>query len=442
MQKSSLLNLSNYRKAIEPSSILGTLFFLIPFGGKVIPPAIILLVLSVLFFSDKRNWKAKIADRKSFYLPLILFFLIYIIGILWSSNINSAFKRIEHTLVFLVLPIIVPLIKLNKGQILGMFKIFTYGCLLVLALSFIDFAIVSLTQDEYIILGEIPAGNRPGSVYEYLSQQFLIVKVHRTYFSLYLIISLSYVLYYFSDYVKLGDRWASWIGYLSLLIIISGLIVIQSKAGWILAIGVIFSFLLVKSKNKLRSIIILTVVLAIVSIALKPFLEYRLAPLIEEVQAITSPGTDEEKSFAINLRPGSAEIRYMVYKSSFQLINKSPFFGYGTGDVKDVLRVQNQQNGFKSIAHLNYGPHSQLLDVILAFGMIGVLVFLLVFLLPIIDLVRNGNYFATTVLLMILLSSLTESVLSRQEGIIPVALLITVFGKFNGNSNCRNGDNE
>jgi O-antigen ligase len=342
----------------------------------------------------------------------------------------------------MVLPIIVPLIRLDKGQILGLFKIFTYSCLLILTLSFIDFAIVSLTHDEYIILGEIPAGNRPGSVYEYLSQQFLIVDVHRTYFSLYLIISLSYVLYYFSEYIKLRGRSANWIGYLSLLLIMSGLIVIQSKAGWILAIGMIFSFILVKSKHKLKSIVILTAVLSLIFIALKPFMEYRLAPLVEEIQAIALPGADREKTFAINLRPGSAEIRYMVYKSSLQLINKSPLLGYGTGDVKDVLRAQNEQNGFKSIAHLNYGPHSQLLDVLLSFGILGALVFLLVFLLPMVDLVRSGNYFATTVLLMILLSSLTESVLSRQEGIIPLALLITVFGKLKEKSNRGNGFTE
>ncbi|MBR9855643.1 MAG: O-antigen ligase family protein [Algicola sp.] len=442
MHKASLLNIGDFRKIIEPPSILGALFFLLPFGGKIVPPAIILLVLSVLVFSSKRNWMAKIAARKSFYLPLLVFFLLYIVGVLWSSNINSAFKRIEHTMVFMVLPIIVPLIKLDKGQILGLFKIFTYSCLLILTLSFIDFAIVSLTHDEYIILGEIPAGNRPGSVYEYLSQQFLIVDVHRTYFSLYLIISLSYVLYYFSEYIKLRGRSANWIGYLSLLLIMSGLIVIQSKAGWILAIGVIFSFLLVKSKHKLKSMVILTAVLSLIFIALKPFMEYRLAPLVEEIKAIALPGTDREKSFAINLRPGSAEIRYMVYKSSLQLINKSPLLGYGTGDVKDVLRAQNEQNGFKSIAHLNYGPHSQLLDVLLSFGILGALIFLLVFLLPMVDLVRSGNYFATTVLLMILLSSLTESVLSRQEGIIPLALLITVFGKFKEKSNRENGFTE
>jgi len=385
---------------------------------------------------------AKMAERKSFYLPLLVFFLLYIVGVLWSSNMNSAFKRIEHTMVFMVLPIIIPLIKLDKGRVLGMFKIFTYSCLLILTLSFIDFAIVSLTHDEYIILGEIPAGNRSGSVYEYLSQQFLIVDVHRSYFSLYLIISLSYVLYYFSEYIKLRGRSANWIGYLSLLLIISGLIVIQSKAGWILAIGVIFSFLLVKSKHKLKSIVILTALLSLIFIVLKPFMEYRLAPLVEEIQAIALPGTDREKSFAINLRPGSTEIRYMVYKSSLQLINKSPLLGYGTGDVKDVLRAQNEQNGFKSIAHLNYGPHSQLLDVLLSFGVLGALVFLLVFLLPMVDLMRSSNYFATTVLLMILLSSLTESVLSRQEGIIPLALLISVFGKFKENSNIENGINE
>ncbi|RDY59829.1 O-antigen ligase family protein [Flagellimonas nanhaiensis] len=439
MHKASLLNIEDSRKIIEPSSILGALFFLLPFGGKIVPPVIILLVLSVLVFSNKRNWMAKIAERKSFYLPLLVFFLLYIVGVLWSSNINSAFERIEHKMVFMVLPIIVPLIKLDKGQILGMFKIFTYSCLLILTLSFIDFAIVSLTHDEYIILGEIPAGNRPGSVYEYMSQQFLIVDVHRTYFSLYLIISLSYVLSYFSDYIKLRGKSANWIGYLSLLLIMSGLIVIQSKTGWILALGVIFSFLLVKSKHKLKSTIILTAALTLISIALKPFMEYRLAPLVEEIQNIASPGTDKEKSFAINLRPGSAEIRYMVYKSSLQLIKKSPFLGYGTGDVKDVLRAQNEQNGFKSIAHLNYGPHSQLLDVFLSFGTAGALVFLSVFLLPVVDLLRNSNYFAATVLLMILLSSLIESVLSRQEGIIPLALLITVFGKFIGNSNCSNG---
>ncbi|MBS9461266.1 O-antigen ligase family protein [Flagellimonas sp. 389] len=423
----ALLNSKNNYLQL-PTFLLHAIFFLIPFGGKIIPPLIILLVITVLVFCNKGKWVNNFTFAWEYHYPLILLFILYLIGIFWSDNIPNALTRIEHTLSFIIFPLIIPAICLTKGQVLKLFRIFVYGCLVVLLTSFLDFAYVTLTTDEYIILGEIPAGNRPGSVYEYLSQHFLIIGVHRTYFSMYLTVCVSYLLFHFEDYIFIFKRKIKWVGYLSIFIILTGLILVQSKAGWVLSSAIICFFLVVSRNNWRRSAIFL-LIFALISLgSLKSILDYRFKPMMEEIQNILSPGDDGEKNYAKNLRPGSTEIRYMVFKSSFQLIYDSPLFGYGTGDVKDVIKKQNETNGFKSISHLNYGPHSQFLSTLLSFGIFGFLIFLGVFFLPIYDTILRTDFFVLSVLFTIFLNCSTESILSRQEGIVCATLFITIFG--------------
>ncbi|WP_299434142.1 O-antigen ligase family protein [uncultured Aquimarina sp.] len=290
-----------------------------------------------------------------------------------------------------------------------------------------------MSTDEYIILGEIAAGNRPGSVYEYLSQQFLIVPVHRTYFSIYLIICVAFILYYFNEYCTFYRKKIKLLGVFSLVLITAAMICIQSKAGLGLLILLVASFFIIKVKKTFWSVVLLIVFFLGSLVLFKSILNYRFKPMIEEIKYILSPGNDNEKDYAKFLRPGSTEIRYMVYKSSFQLIEKAPFLGYGTGDVKDVLRTQNEKNNFVSIAHLNYGPHSQFLYILIAFGFLGLLVFISIFFFPILESFRMKDYFALSILIVIFLSGLTESVLIRQEGIIPISLFITILGRLKTN---------
>ncbi|MEW7279388.1 O-antigen ligase family protein [Aquimarina sp. 2201CG1-2-11] len=422
-----VVNINKIEIRNSPVFFLYLLFFSIPIGGKLLPPLIVFLVISGMIFLKKKNWWKNFNFGKVYYLPLLSLFLLYVCGILWSNNIPNAFKKLEHALSFVIFPILLPLFSLPSKKIFKLFSVFALSCSLVIIISFVDFFFVSITKDEYIILGEIAAGDRPGTVYEYLSKHLLIVDIHRTYFSAYILIAIGIIITYFEEYCFKFFKKIKWLGFINVLILTAGLICLQSKASIaILIMGSIF-FLIVKFKKSAKFMLISFFTFLGMILLLKNVIVNRLDPMIEELQYVMAPGDEKEKDFAKYLHPGSTEIRYMLYKSSLQLIFKSPFFGYGTGDVKDILKEQNIENDFVSIAHLNYGPHSQVLYMLVGFGVLGLLVFFSVFIFPFYESFKFKERFTILVLVILFLNCLTESFLARQEGIIPTALFITVL---------------
>lgn len=417
----------NIVKITKPIGILFLIFFSIPFGGRLLSVEIILLVISTLFFSTKKNWRKKFNQGKYFHYPLIVFFILHLIGLLWSSNIQNGVNQLEHKLSFLIFPIIIPFLGLKRKQILKLFQFFSLSCLIVTLYCFLDFLYVSLTTEEYIILGEKVEGNRPGTVYEYLSQHFIRVNVHRTYFSAYLIASVLFVIFFFNQYITLGSKRYNWFGYISIFLLLAAILLIQSKAAWLIIMLFIFFGLLskkIRSTNLFYPLIIITICILFFT---KKIAYNRIEKLISEVAYIMTPESDDKKRYTKVLQPGSTEVRYMLYKSSLQLIYERPFFGYGTGDVKDVLKTQNEKNKFISIAHLNYGPHSQFLFTLLGLGILGLFGLLNLFFIPIYMGFINREYFITFVVFTLLLVSISESFLVRQDGIIPTALFLSVL---------------
>ncbi len=420
-------NIKKSKRINIPVFFLYLLFFSLPFGGKSIPLLIISLTISGIIFSKRKSWRNNFKSGRAYFTPILSFFLLYLLGVLWSDNLPNAVKKLEHVLSFIVFPLLLPLLNLSKNDVLKLFSTFVLSCLLVLIISFLDFFYVSITKEEYIILGEIASGDRPGTVYEYLSKHLLAVSVHRTYFSAYILVSIVFTINYFKEYCLVFGKKMKWLGFLVLIILITGLICLQSKANTGILIMILVYLFIIKFKKSIKLMLIGFLALFSMMLLLKDVFVNRLNPMIIELQNVMAPGDDKEKDFAKYLHPGSTEIRYMVYKSSFQLISKSPFFGYGTGDVKDMLKEQNTENNFVSIAHLNYGPHSQVLYTCLGFGIVGLLVFLSIFTFPFYESFKFRETFAALVIVILFLNCLTESFLVRQEGIVPVALFITVL---------------
>ncbi|UII77598.1 O-antigen ligase family protein [Flagellimonas sp. HMM57] len=412
-----------------PFIALSVIFFMLPVGGKALPIAIFLFVLMSLMFGDWSSWKTNFSKVSKIYVPLLLFYSLYIIGFFISDETDSALKQLEHKVSFFLFPFLMPLVKVSDKQRDTLFKLFILGCTMICVVSFLHFFYVSIFLDEYCILGEKPEGNRIGTAIEYLSNHFIVVNVHRTYFSMYLLLAVYYIVFDLLGQPRpRGNKNMKKLimELLALLMLASVIFCVQSKiiVGLLVVSGIVLPIF---SPISIRKKIIFILSFLVLTFAFKETLYSRFNNSIQQIKYILSPGKDQNKSFTNQLRPGSTEIRYILYKSAIQLIEEKPIFGYGTGDVKKVLRVQNEKNKFTSIAHLNYGPHSQVLEVLIGSGIIGFLVLLSVFFCPIIEGIRFKNYFMVAFALAIFFCCLIESFLTRQDGIILTSLFISVF---------------
>nr|WP_299386092.1 O-antigen ligase family protein [Allomuricauda sp.] len=410
-----------------PFIALALIFCMIPIGGRLVVLSILLFVAVTLLFGNWNKWKVRFREFLPDNIPILLFFLIYLLGLLISDNTENALSQIEHKSSLVIFPLVLPFLNIQKKHVHECFKIFVLSCFLILIISFLNFLYTTVVIGEYCILGEKPEGNRIGTVYEYLSKHFIVVEIHRSYFSIYLILCLAYICCYFENFNLAIKKTPKWLAIIIAFFFSLSIVFIQAKMAWIILVATGLVLLSWKGTGYRRYLLAIIPLLIVSSIALKNVVKDRFEPMLHQIENVLSNGDDSEKKFAKELRPGSTETRYMLYKSSFQLIKKKPWLGYGMGDVKDVLRAQNEQNRFKSIAHLNYGPHSQFLYSWLGFGVVGVLIFCVFILSPIWRGFKRSNGFVFVVGCIFGLACVAESFLSRQEGIVPTALILSVI---------------
>ena len=89
-----------------PFFFLIVITLLIPFKTRLIGPAVILWVVSSLIFGDYKQYKNRFMQNKAYYLPLILFYVWHVVGMLWSENTAFGLKDLEYKMSFVIMPLV------------------------------------------------------------------------------------------------------------------------------------------------------------------------------------------------------------------------------------------------------------------------------------------------------------------------------------------------
>ena len=124
----------------------------------------------------------------------------------------------------------------------------------------------------------------------------------------------------------------------------------------------------------------------------------------------------------------STNTRLKLWSYSFELFTRHPFFGVGTGDVKDELDNIYKEKKYEYAASGHYNPHNQYLHTAVTIGGLGLLVLLILLLLPFYSGWKVRNPLFLMFSLIIILNCLTESVLERQSGILFFAAFAVLLG--------------
>ena len=124
---------------------------------------------------------------------------------------------------------------------------------------------------------------------------------------------------------------------------------------------------------------------------------------------------------------GSLSQRIEYTRASLYLIKEHPIFGIGTGDAPDLY--QQAYDELDSPLDLSYRrrAHNQYLSITVAFGAVGLLLFLAVLLLPYCSNKKYRTYLYTIFLCIILLSMLPEDTIETQAGVTFFAFFEALF---------------
>lgn len=386
----------------------------------VFPPltTIITILIAIFLFKEKYNLKktfTSLINNKYSVLIFILptLYIMYILGMIYSSNIEYGLKKLETKFGMFLYPLLIPLIKqfYNGKYIYQLKKNYINGVIVIsiicLIIAIIRFSYELYCREYRIILEEYPYTN-------YFFSSYLSLFMHYGYFAMYVNVAIISLYDLFLKKMINKKHFLFSVFFLSLFVLM-----LYSKTGIfsMLLIHIIY-FLFIIKKSILNKKIILSIFFTIVTLIV---LLFTLIPHTTDRIKIIKDTLISKK-----LDPNSTEstqLRTFAWKASISLIKNNPLLGYGTGDVNDVLLNEYQIKGYFGALKKEMNAHNQFLQTWLSIGILGFIVLLSFFIYCSYIGIKESQIPILIFAIISFIAFLFESFLETQVGVFYISVL-------------------
>ncbi|MDR2979246.1 MAG: O-antigen ligase family protein [Bacteroidales bacterium] len=409
------------RKEKTHSAIFFTLLlsFLVaqPFTCLLNLPIAIALLLNWIV---EGNWKAKwgaidTVVKKLLFSSSILFFIIHIIGIFYSSDTAIAVSEIEYKIWFLVAPLViftVPPDRLNSKR------------LLLLAQGFILSSLALILLNLSISAYEVSTHHS----FYYFTYVWLSHFMHPSYSSM--MICTAFIIssqLFFNQQEKLSSMWRI-ICKIGMIVFPIYIFMLQSKAGW-LAFSLVFVLMGIYLINGNRKRYAWTAIF----IALLILLPTALFVVIPEPYNRMKPAVKHllEKRNVDNPTDGTNQ-RLVVWKSACSVARQHPLFGVGPGDVKEELTKEYAQRGYTHVSEKQFNTHNQYLQTLVGLGTVGLFILSCYLFIPLGYTIKYRRFASLLFFIIVIINLFPESMLERKAGADFIGLGVALLTAFTG----------
>jgi O-antigen ligase len=124
---------------------------------------------------------------------------------------------------------------------------------------------------------------------------------------------------------------------------------------------------------------------------------------------------------------GSIAQRFVYWNIAWDIFKTAPVIGIGTGDVADAFNSYYLTHPNLLQQQYQHRAHNQWLTILLTFGILGLLLFMLVVFYPLFYKRKYLDYFYIVFFIAFALSLLTEDTLETQAGVTFYALFNCLF---------------
>ncbi len=391
------------------------LFFIFPMFKKLAPLIVVLMIVNWFAEGHFRNkFSALFNDNWTFPLMFVLSMVFYGMHATWylfdSSSIHQ-YNELEMKLSFVAFPLILLTIyafRFKKEYGKWFLSAYLGGAFLSSAYCLIQ-----------AFIKYIESGNAEMMYYLNFS-----VLAHPTYYAMYMITAVLIIVnILYREWTNM-KKWLKAILFFSIPWFILMVMLSNSRAA-ILTMGLVVLFLLIyiifKTKKYLAGIIIVVILAAggVSTKLLMPHIFDRFNMGIGEVLHARTMDDIEHWN--------GTTLRVQVYYCSFELVEENFWFGVGPDKVSDKLMEKYQKYGFRHAAERGYNAHNQFLQVFIGMGLIGLLVFLALLIIPFIYAIREGDFMQMAFIIMLMTLFLFESMLQRQAGIMFIVFMLLFF---------------
>lgn len=362
-------------------------------------PFILFIITSFFYFKKPRRINSpvqlKILVINSFY------FIAMALSIVQSDNLSESLINLLSISPLIIAPAMFYSIHSRLAINLNIISIYLYISFFISTVLFFLFLIIHNYFQGYIT--ETYFLHFP----ERINIGFGKYSIHPLYASISVIISLIFSI---PIYEKAKTKSTKLFVLLNVIFLIVIILLLARKSA-ILITGLIFMVYFFKRGNGkyLACFFIALLIFSGLVYVIEP-LWLRFSELINTIQYL------DQRSI------GSTYTRINILNCSFDAIENATFFGYGIGDVKEVLTACFLEN--KSAY---YNTHNQFLGAWLSAGFFGTTSLIVMFFYGFRSALKHGNLIHTFILFLFLSMALVENILERQDGILLFSFFINFF---------------
>ncbi len=367
--------------------------FWLPLERTFFPIAIWIWIGTWLLEGDLKNkltFSFKNKYKQSIFILVFLFYIMHIVGLIYSEDISKGLSDVQLKVIMILFVIVMPgLNDYYRKKPHFVLAGFLFGTLTISLIAF--------------IVGIINGGSHLSSNIQDLPF------IHHTYVSMYVNFSVILSLYFFEKHIIIKPR-SIWL----IISVFFGIIIwlLESRAGMVLYALIIIVWLIYIAQRlnypKLlsRSVIVIILGMSIFFITKNK----RFKPILNMViySSVNQQKTNEPKIIPI---------RFRIWDSSLDVIQNNFLTGVGTGDVKTELKNSYKSNEYFNCYTKRLNAHNQFIETFIKLGIIGFLLQILLFLIPIYYSIKEKHYLLLSLIFILLFYWFVESMLCRVSGI-------------------------
>lgn len=387
------------RIASMQNALICAIVFFLPLGRYMVP---LLIIGFTVTWIAEGNFAQRLKALRGNYLAYVfmLYYILHVMGMLYSGNTSFGWLDLEMKLSFLLMPFLfVTIAPFSKEQLNKVFFYFILG----------NFAAVLLCLSDALYMY-----TATGEVSDFFYGSFSLFH-HPTYFSMYLVFSIAILGICLIENRSLFQKYDKIISILILSLFMGCTILLSAKSGLItllITLIILTIYYTIGKKNYLKGMAVTVAFTLGIGglLSTSDVVKQRINNLI------TIWNIDSESLDKTNVESNTA--RLLVWPVAIEIIKENWLIGTGTGDIKDVLVSKYKERGFEGIQNLRLNAHNQFLQSFAALGLLGGIALLVSLIWPLIISIRNKQYVVSFFLLIIFINALTESILETQAGIV------------------------
>lgn len=374
----------------------------------------IAIILLAIIWLVEPNWKEKwnrLYSNPFLSLPIIVFFLLHILGLAYTEDLKSGGFDLEKKLTFLIFPMVI-----FSSKYTSPLK-WIYGAFIVSISILMAWDIYDVILNESVMsrfhLDDGSANFRLALVEHH--------PIHATYRSIHTLFAVLCIVFIWPSFksimVRIGLGLAFALSILFLLLLASRIVMVSVLLG-----SVLYILFYLKAAKKIWG----TALLGISTLLIVAF-----------ILLVPSSRARFTEIFAMPFTPptggihNSTSLRAAHLFCDKELASRYFWAGVGPGDVQNHMDECYKSNHFTDFLYKGnrHNCHNQYFQSLISLGILGLLSLLTIYIVPIAMFRNKLNFVALYFMVTYICSSFTESVFGMQKGIVLFTLFYSLLMK-------------